>query len=114
MLIPFVEYTEEKIVKKLQTFISNNMEKEFFISDNLSFVATAIINGGVSIQRVVFHPEKRGVKNFYLTPFKRANELYLSYVSDQLKVSPSQLSEKIASLKGLQAEIPERGGTYGN
>jgi hypothetical protein len=85
------------------------MEKEYFISDNLSFVATAILHGGVSIQKVVFHPEKRGVKNFYLSPYQTANTLYLKYVSDQLKVSPSQLSEKIASLKGLQADFTKKG-----
>lgn len=87
------------------------MNKQFFICDNLSFVATAILHGGVSIKKVIFNPEKYGVKSYYLDPYEKANELYLLYVSDQLKVSPSQLSAKIAALKGLQAELPPRGGS---
>lgn len=92
------------------------MNREFFITDNLAFIATALLSypGKVQIKRVVFHPLKQGVKNFYLTPYETANAIYLEYCSDALKISPAQLTSKIATLKGIQAEIPERGGTYGN
>ncbi len=87
------------------------MKKEFFITDNLSFTATALLvyPGRIQIKRVVFHPQKQGVKNFYLAPYEAANSIYLEYCSDALKISPAQLSSKIATLKGIQAEMP--GGT---
>ncbi len=86
------------------------MNREYFISTNLAFVATAILHGGISIKKVIFHPEKHGVKSFFLTPYERANQLYLDYTADQLTVKPSQLTAKITALKGIQAENPAEGG----
>lgn len=92
------------------------MNKQFFITDNLAFIATALLSypGEVQIKRVVFHPQKQGVKNFYLTPYDLTNSIYLEYCSDGLKISPAQLTSKIATLKGIQAEKPQRGGIYGD
>lgn len=91
------------------------MNKPFFITDNLAFVATALLNypGKIRIERVVFHPQKQGVKNFYLTPYDATNSIYLEYCSDVLKISPAQLTSKISTLKGIQAENPMKGGNYG-
>jgi len=88
------------------------MDKPFFITDNLSFTATALLSypGKIQIARVVFHPQKQGVKNFYLTPYKEANKIYLEYCSDMLRISPSQLTSKISVLKGIQAEDPAKNG----
>ena len=76
----------------------------YFITDNLSFVASAILDGRVGIKKVVFHPNKQGVKNYYLSPFDLANQVYLDYISDRIKVSPAQLSAKISEIKHLRAE----------
>ena len=91
------------------------MNKQFFITDNLAFIATALLAypGQIQIKRVVFHPQKQGVKNFYLSPYDRTNAIYLEYCSDALKISPAQLTSKIATLKGIQAEDLTKGGSYG-
>ena len=85
------------------------MTKEFFITDNLAFVATAILvyPGKVQVKRVVFHPEKRGVKNFYLAPYDDAQKIFLEYCSDVLRISPAQLTSKISTLKGILAETTD-------
>ena len=82
--------------------------KQYFSSDNLSFVAAALLAypGRVSIKKVEFHPSKQGVKLYFLSPFEDVKQIYLEYVSDSLKLSPAQLSEKIAALKFIQADRP--------
>lgn len=85
--------------------------KKYFTSHDLSFVASAILTGLVSIEKVVFHETKPNVKVYYLTPSDVAHKVHLEYISDKLKVSPAQLSAKIASIKNLQAEYPQRGGS---
>lgn len=84
--------------------------KKYFTSHDLSFVASAILTGKVSIERVVFHETKQNVKVYFLTPAEGAHEIHLDYISDKLKVSPAQLSAKISSIKNLQAEYPTGGG----
>jgi hypothetical protein len=85
------------------------MEKKYFTSHDLSFVAAAILTGKVGIARVTFDNERDWSKVYHLSPAEKVHELHLQYISDQLKVSPAQLSAKIASIKNLQAEkIVER------
>lgn len=97
-------------VLKTLTYLMNI--NQYFITDNLAFISTALLTypSLISIKRVVFHPYKQGVKNFYLAPYQKANEIYLEYVSDSLKISPAQLTSKIATLKGIRAEMPEEKG----
>ncbi len=90
----------------------DNNKYAFYISDDLPFVASAILTGRVQIKRVTFHPNKQGVKQYHLSPRETAQEIYLEYVSDQIKMSPQQLSSKIAVIKHLQAET-ERNNDYG-
>lgn len=85
--------------------------KKYFTSHDLSFVASAILTGRVAIEKVVFHEAKQNVKVYYLSPAEEAHKVHLEYISDKLKVSPAQLSAKIASIKNLQAEYPQRGGS---
>lgn len=83
--------------------------KKYFTSHDLSFIASAILTGKVSIAKVVFHETRQNVKVYYLTPPDEAHKIHLQYISDQLKVSPALLSAKIASIKNLQAELPQKG-----
>ncbi len=80
-----------------------------YYSEDLSFIATVILQGGIRIERVVFHPQKQGVKGYYLSPRSEIERLHKLYVSDQLKVSPQLLSTKIAAIRHLQAEAERRG-----
>lgn len=82
--------------------------KNSYYSEDLSFIATIILQGGITIERVVFHPQKQGVKGYYLSPRSEVERLQKLYVSDQLKVSPQLLSSKIASIRHLQAETERR------
>ena len=88
------------------------MEYQYHYSEDLSFIGTCILQGTVTIVRVVFHPQKQGVKGYYLSPKAEVERLHRLYVSDQLKVSPQLLSTKIAAIKHLQAET-ERSSGYG-
>lgn len=83
--------------------------KNSYYSEDLSFIATIILQGEITIERVVFHPQKQGVKGYYLSPRSEVERLQKLYVSDQLKVSPQLLSSKIASVRHLQAETERRG-----
>lgn len=80
------------------------MEYKYYYSEDLSFVATIVLQGTITIERVVFNPQKQGVKGFFLSPKIEVERLNKLYVSDQLKVSPQLLSTKIAAIKHLQAE----------
>ena len=86
---------------------------KYFKSHDLSFVAAAILTGRITIERVIFHPEKLNVKVYFLSPVDEARKAHLLYISDQLKVSAAQLSAKIASIKNIQAENPAEGDVYG-
>lgn len=79
--------------------------KQYFSSQDLTFTAAAILTGKVSIAKVTWHPQKNYLKVYWLTPENIAKEIHLQYVSDQLKMSPIQLSAKIAAIKNLQAEV---------
>lgn len=87
------------------------MEHKYYYSEDLSFVATIVLQGTITIERVVFNPLKQGVKGYFLSPKLEAERLNKLYVSDQLKVSPQLLSTKIAAIKHLQAETEKK---YGN
>lgn len=90
-------------------------QETLFLSDDLSFVATIILlDKGISIERVTFHPNKPNVKVFYLSPKDRVENLFRQYVGDQLQVSPQRLSTKIAAIRHLPAEGEPNGGNYGN
>ena len=86
---------------------------EYYISDDLAFVACAILSGKVTIKKVTFHPNKQGIKEYHLSPREVAKQLFLEFVSDQLKVSPKQLSDKVVAIKHLPAETERREGNYG-
>ena len=77
---------------------------KYYYSEDLSFIATIVLQGSVVIERVVFNPQKQGVKGYYLSPKEEVERLQRLYVSDQLKISPQLLSTKIAAIKHLQAE----------
>ncbi len=83
--------------------------KKYFTSHDLSFVASAILTGQISIEKVFFHETKKNVKVYCLTPLEEAHKIHLLYISDQLKVSPALLSAKISSIKNLQAENSYKG-----
>ena len=87
-------------------------QKTLFQSEDLSFIATIILlDKGISIEKITFHPLKSNVKIFHLSPIDIVQHLYRQYVSDQLQVSPQRLSTKIAAIRHLPAES-ER-GNYG-
>lgn len=85
---------------------------KYHYSEDLSFIATIVLQGTVVIERVVFNSQKQGVKGYYLSPKDEVERLQRLYVSDQLKISPQLLSTKIAAIKHLQAETERRNG-YG-
>ena len=89
------------------------MDYKYYYSEDLSFIATVVLQGNITIERIVFHPQKQGVKGYFLSPKSEVERLQKLYVSDQLKVSPQLLSTKIAAIRHLQAET-ERGNGYGN
>lgn len=85
-----------------------NNKYDFYISDELPFVASAVLTGRVQIKKVTFHPNKQGVKLYHLYPREETRLIYLEYVSDQISIPPQQLSSKISAIKHLPAEIERR------
>lgn len=81
----------------------NNINQTFS-TDDLTFVATCVLLGKATIEKVTFHPQKIGVKVFHLYPGKEVEKLYRLYVSDQLRVSPQQLNSKISAIRFLPVE----------
>lgn len=83
------------------------MEKKFFTTSDLAFAGAALLTDGITLCRVVFRDAHSGTKIFFLSPEEKAKALYLRYISDDLLVSPIQLSQKISVLKNMLAEPPE-------
>jgi len=83
------------------------MQGKYFISGDLSFVASALLEGDVYIEKITFHPQNIGKKMFHLSPVKRVKELHRKFVSDELKLSPQQLASKITFIKNLPADKEE-------
>jgi hypothetical protein len=81
-----------------------NNTKGTFMSDNLTFVAAALILDKATIEYVIPHPSKPGVKMFILCPKEDSTSLYMDYISDKLKVSPQLLNAKIAAIRRLPVE----------
>lgn len=83
-------------------FEYSNMENNFYVSSNLIYVASVLLQKkGIRVAKVDWHPQKSGVKNFYLQPAKDAEQMYLDFVSGILKVSANDLSNTIENLKHL-------------
>ena len=77
---------------------------ECFISSNLSFVASALLEGGVYIEKITLEPQNPRKKVYHLSPVKRVKELHRKFISDELKLSPQQISLKITLIKNLPAD----------
>jgi hypothetical protein len=73
----------------------------YYPSEDLTFVATTILLGKTTIEKVLLNPYKPGVKIFYLSPIREAQKLFRLYISDQLQVSPQQLNSKISAIRYL-------------
>lgn len=81
------------------------MKNDFYYTDDLQFTALAVLTSKCQIKDVIFRDATSGIKYFGLFPRKDAEELYLSYVSDKIKIAPQTLSLKVNSIRHLPARI---------
>jgi len=77
---------------------------DYYISDDLTFIASGILLGKFSIKKVKRHPQKSNVKIFFLAPKDEAQEFYRKYISDTIKISPQSLNSKIAAIRRMPVE----------
>lgn len=95
-------FLNDLAVTKMTT---QHMNKEkYYISDDLTFVASGILLNRFSIKKVENHPQKVGMKIFFLAPKDEAQEFYRKYISDAIKISPQRLNSKIAAIRHMPAE----------
>ena len=81
------------------------MINNFFESDNLSFIASAILTGKVKVLAYPHpHPKFPSQLIYKVSPEKEARELYNKYLLDELKYSPRILAITISKLKGMPLE----------
>lgn len=83
-------------------------EEDTFKNSDIAFVATCIILKKAQIVKVTRNPIKPQEKIFHLSPSWESYQTFKQYISDRLQVSPSMLSQKIASIKRLPTEEDQK------